>query len=195
MPASNQSISPAASANKSRLFEARDLTFGGLLCALGIVLPAVFHAAGPMAGKVFMPMYLPILALGLCVSWEVALLAGFLTPLLSAVLTGMPPLAPPIALLMMFELATLAAVASLGRSAGLSVWPASIVAIIAARVVGVLALLTAGRMLGFNQGVWEYAILSLAISWPGIILQLSVVPGAVYAIEKASMLGSRRADG
>jgi hypothetical protein len=105
-------------AERDRLFQARDMVLGGLFGALGIVVPMLFHAVG--LGKVFLPMYLPILALGLMVSWEVALIVGCATPLLSAVLTGMPPLAPPIAALMATELACLAAVASLARRVGLS---------------------------------------------------------------------------
>jgi hypothetical protein len=149
----------------------------------------LFHAVG--LGKVFMPMYLPILALGLLVSWQVALVVGCATPLLSAILTGMPPLAPPIAGLMACELGALAMVASLVRAHGLGVWPATVAAVIASRVVGVVGLITLGRLLGLSQGVWEYAIISVLLSWPGIALQFTVVPGAVYAIERASILGPR----
>jgi hypothetical protein len=51
--------------------------------------------------------------------------------------------------------------------------------------------LTIGRALGYNKGVLDYAVLSLAISWPGIVILLSVVPGAVLALERTSILGSR----
>jgi hypothetical protein len=178
-----------AGAERERLFQARDMALGGLFGALGIVVPMLFHAVG--MGKVFLPMYLPILALGLMASWEVALVVGGATPLLSAVLTGMPPLAPPIAALMACELACLAAVAGLARRAGLGVWPAAVIAIVAARIVGTAALITFGRLIGLQQTVWEYAVVSLLLSWPGVLLQLTVVPAAVYAIERSSILGPR----
>lgn len=172
------------------VFDARNLALGGLFGALAITLPMLFHAVG--LGKVFLPMYLPILALGLLASWNVALLVGLMAPLISALLTGMPPLAPPIAFIMMAELAALGAVAALARSLGAGIWPAAVLGIIAARVVGIVALVTIGRALGFDQGVYEFAILGFIVSWPGIFLQLTVVPGAVYAIEQTSIIGPRR---
>jgi hypothetical protein len=181
----------AAQREHARLFEARDLALGGLFGALAITLPLAFHALGPGVGPVFLPMYLPVLALGLLVSWEVALVVGLAAPLLSAVLTGMPPLAPPIAALMAFELAALAIVASLSRARGLPVLVAAVAGILASRVCGMAALLTIGRALGYDRGLIEYGLLSLAVAWPGIILQLTVVPGAVAAIERASLIGSR----
>jgi len=147
----------AADAHDRRgLFEARDLALGGLFGALAIVLPIAFHALGPGVGPVLLPMYLPIAALGLLVSWEVALIVGVAAPLLSAVLTGMPPLAPPIALLMAFELAALGVGAGLSRRAGLGVWPAVIIGIIASRVAGTVALLTIGRALVIGSLTLRY---------------------------------------
>jgi len=174
-----------------RVFEARDLAMGGLLGALAIALPMVFHALGPGVGPIFLPMYLPLLALGLLSGWQVALTAGCIVPLLSAVLTGMPPLAPPIALLMLVELAALATTASVARSHRLGILPATVLALVAARVAGVLALLTVGHALGYNKSVFEYAILGLAVSWPGMLLQLTIVPGAVAIIERTSLLRPR----
>jgi len=178
-----------AKVERDRLFQARDIALGGLFGALGIVVPVLFHAVG--LGKVFMPMYLPILALGLMASWEVGLIVGCATPLLSAVLTGMPPLAPPIAALMACELACLAAAAGLARRVGLGAWPATVIAILAARAVGTVALISVGRLIGLEQTACPYAVFSLGISWPGVLLQLTVVPAAVYAIERSSLLGPR----
>lgn len=177
--------------DRQRLLRTRDLTLGGLMGALGIVLPIAFHALGPGVGPVLLPMYLPLLALGLLASWEVAVVVGVLTPLLSSVLTGMPPLAPPLALLMAFELGALATGASLARRAGLGVWPACVAGLFAARLCGLLALLTIGRALGYNATPLQYALFSLATAWPGIVLQLTVVPAAVAAVERVSLLGPR----
>jgi len=178
-------------AERERLFEARDLAMGGLFGALGIALPIVFHALGPGLGPIFLPMYLPILALGLLAAPPTGMLVGLITPLLSAVLTGMPPLAPPIALLMSVELAALAAAAGFARRLGAGLWLACFLALLASRLVGMFALLTIGHALGYNKSLWEYGVMSLAIAWPGILLQLTVVPAAVLLLEKTSLLGSR----
>jgi len=179
------------SRERDRVFEARDLARGGLLGALAIALPVVFHALGPGVGPIFLPMYLPLLALGLLSSWQVALTVACLAPLLSAVLTGMPPLSPPVAPLMVCELAALATTASRGRQYGLRVWPATVLAVVAARVAGIVALLTIGSALGYHRTVFEYSLLSLVIAWPGLMLQLIVVPGAVHAVESSSLFRPR----
>jgi len=173
--------------SRRQLAAARDLTLGGLFGALALVLPVIFHAVG--LGQVFLPMYLPVLALGLLASWEVALLAGLMVPLLSAALSGMPPL--PIAPLMVVELAALGAVSSLARSRGLGVWPAAVAGCLAARMAGLAVLLSVLPYFGLHQSAYEYAIAGVIASAPGMALLLTVVPGAVYALERASILGRR----
>ena len=179
--------------SRRRLFEARDLALGGLLGALALVLPIAFHAAGPGAGPMFLPMYYPILALGLLASWEVALLVGLMVPLLSAVLTGMPPLA--VAPLMVVELGALGVIAALARRLGLGVWPAAVAAIVLTRVVAVLLLLTVLPLFGVTRGVAEYVIAAVTKSLPGNIIILTIVPAAVYAIERTSIIGRRHTSG
>ena len=181
---------PSSDRPERPLTEARDLALGGLLGALAIALPIVFHAVG--LGRVFLPMHLPILALGLLASWRVAGTVGLAVPILSAVLTGMPPLAPPTAVLMSAELMTLAFAASLGRRWGLGVWPATVIALAATRAVGVGVLAVLGRAIGLQQGVQDYVIASLLVSWPGVALQLTVVPAAVVTIERTSIIGYGR---
>ena len=182
----DRDLAGAPAPSQKRLFEARDLTMGGLFAALALVVPIAFHAVGG-AGKVFLPMFLPILALGLLASWEVGLIVGCIVPLVSSSLTGMPP--PPMAILMMFELAAMAAVASLCRSGRWGIWPAAIAAVVAAKAVGAVEVLTIAPMLGYNQDLAAYALASFGVSLPGTILLLTVVPGAVALIDKVSILG------
>jgi len=178
--------------SRRRLFEARDVALGGLLGALAFVLPIVFHAAGPGAGPVFLPMYYPILALGLLASWEVALLVGIIVPVLSSLLTGMPP--PPTAVLMVCELVALGVVASLARGLRFDVWPAAISSIVLSRLVGALLLLTLLPLFGITRGITEYLIAVVTVSLPGTIIMLTIVPAAVYAIERTSIIGIRHTE-
>ncbi len=179
----------ALTESRRRLFEARDLALGGLFGALALVLPIAFHALGPGAGTLFLPMYYPILALGLLASWEVALLVGMLIPILSSILTGMPP--PPTAVMMVLELGAIGAVASLVRSWAGGIWPAAIAALVAARIIGIAAILTILPMIGIHRGVYEYAAAGFVASLPGEVILLTVVPATVYAIERTSMIGPR----
>jgi len=172
--------------SRRRLFEARDLALGGLFGALAIVIPIAFHALAPGLGSVFLPMYYPILALGLLASWEVAVVVGVLAPVLSMAFTGMPP--PHIAVIMACELAALGAVASLMRSWRVGIWPSALISLIASRVVGVGIVVAVLPLFGIHR---EYALLGFIASLPGIIILLTVVPAAVYAIERTSMMGRR----
>lgn len=172
------------------VWAARDLALGGLFGALGLAVPIFFHALGPHAGSIFLPMYLPLLALGLMVSWPIAFIAALIVPLLSSLLTGMPPLLP-VCPLMASELAALSVGASLARQARLGVWPAAIVGLLASRVAGFVAVLALGGLMGFRQTPWAYAVLSLGVAWPGVLLQLLIVPSMVKVLEATSLLGPR----
>ena len=175
--------------SQCRLFEARDLALGGLFGALAIVIPVAFHALGGGLGSAFLPMYYPILALGLLSSWQVAFLVGMMAPVLSMAFTGMPP--PPVAVIMICELAALGAIASLMRSCRLSIWPSALIAMIISRVVGIGAIVTVLPLIGIHRGIYEYVVIGSVASLPGIIILLTVIPAAVYAIERTSMIGRR----
>lgn len=82
---------------------ARRLVANALFLALGLVLPILFHLIGA-SGAIFLPMHIPVLLCGLVLGWRSGLCVGVLTPLLSALLTGMPPLMP-VAPMMAVELA------------------------------------------------------------------------------------------
>ena len=70
----------------------KSMVLAALFMALGIVLPIALHAI-PDAGKIFLPMFLPVLVGALFLPWQYALAVGVFTPLLSTLLTGMPPVA------------------------------------------------------------------------------------------------------
>ena len=68
------------------------LTLSALCVALCVVLPMAFHVI-PNAGAVMLPMHLPVLLCGLVCGWQYGLLCGLVGPLVSSILTGMPPAA------------------------------------------------------------------------------------------------------
>jgi hypothetical protein len=78
-----------------------DYVLAGLLLAAALVLPVFFHALG--LGSAFMPMFYPLALAGFLVASPLAMTTGLAAPLLSALLTGMPPFYPPIAPIMMAE--------------------------------------------------------------------------------------------
>ena len=157
-------------------FEPRELALGGLFGAAGLALPFLFHLV--QLGSVFLPMYLPLVALAFFVRPGVAAATGLAVTLLSALLTGMPPWFPPVAPAMALELSAMAAMASwaFGR------WPRSVLAVL----VPVLVL---GRVFQFGCG-WLFglfldlppeflSVASLIRAFPGLILMLVVIPAVV----------------
>ena len=62
-----------------------------LFIALGVVLPIVFHSFSVLGGRMFLPMHIPVLIAGLFLGPSSGLLVGLVCPILSFLLTGMPP--------------------------------------------------------------------------------------------------------
>ena len=112
----------------------RRICWGALFIALGILLPITFHMVG--MGKVFLPMHIPILLAGFFCGPAIGAMVGFITPLLSAVMTGMPPFMPPMAQIMVFELAAYGLLTGLlFNRFRLGVYPSLLLAMLAGRAV------------------------------------------------------------
>lgn len=172
--------------------QTQKITLSGIFIALGILLPIAFHATGTNAGKIFLPMHIPVLLSGFVVGPLNALGVGIITPILSSLLTGMPPMAPvPTAIIMAFELGTY------GLACGLFYqkfkWH-EVLALIAAMFCGriVLGLITAVfvYILGFkNLGnpviyVWGGVVTGL----PGMVIQVVLIPGIIILLKKSHVL-------
>lgn len=161
---------------------ARDLAYAGVFGAAAFLLPTLFHLVH--LGSVFMPMYLPLVTLAFLVRPTYAAGAAFLVPLLSALLTGMPPFYPPVAIVMSLELAAMGALAAIARRT----FPR----------LPVLAILFPVLLLGRGLHVglaWGFARvmdlparflagLSLVAGWPGLLLMLAVVPPVVAVVAR-----------
>ena len=128
----------------------RELAFGGLFGAAAIALPALFHLV--QLGHVFMPMYIPLMTLPFFVGWRAAGTTALLVPWLSALVTGMPPLMPPVAPVMSAELAIMAGIVAVLRRRWAN----------AAPIILLAPVLIAGRFL--NAGLMYLA--STALNLP-----------------------------
>ncbi|MEA4912191.1 MAG: ECF transporter S component [Oscillospiraceae bacterium] len=170
----------------------RSLVFAGLCVALGVALPIAFHSI-PNAGSIFLPMHIPVLLCGLlCGPWY-GLACGVLAPLLSSLLTGMPPAA--ILPGMLCELAVYGLVSGLmyraaaGKRGGIYI--SLITAMLAGRVVsGVLNALIF-RAGNYSMQMWLAA--SFVTALPGIAVQLVVIPLLALALQKAKLAPALRA--
>ena len=157
--------------------------------ALCIVLPLAFHMI-PQGGKIFLPMHIPVLLCGLICGAPYGFLCGLVGPVLSSILTGMPPagMLPS----MTIELACYGLVAGLmirfikTDKRFLNLYSSLIIAMVLGRVVN-------GLVHAFIFSVGEYSIkmwltASFVTSLPGIVIQLAIIPAIVFALEKAKLM-------
>ncbi len=158
------------------MYNGRDLLLGGLFLALALTLPVLFHTAG--LGSAFLPMFFPLLLAGFFTAPVVAAAVGFTAPLLSALLTGMPPFFPPIAFIMMLEGLVLGGgPAWLHQKLRWGVYPSLIVTLILDRLLLFGCVLLAAAWLNLPQGILGAA--SVVRGIPGIILILVIIPPLV----------------
>lgn len=151
----------------------------GSFGAAALLLPFLFHVL--QLGHLFMPLYLPLMALGFYVRAAVAATTALLVPLLSALLTGMPPMYPPIAPIMAVELSLMAGGIGIVRKLwpGLPALAVLVPILLAGRGLHVglvyVASLAMDLPAGFLAGV------SLLSGWPGLILMILVIPALLRA--------------
>lgn len=161
----------------------REITISAILIALGVIIPMFTHYIA--AGNIILPMHIPVLIAGLLLKPRYAVIVGVTTPILSSVLTGMPP-AFPMLPIMIFELAAYALVASiLFRVKNLNIYVALIISLIIGRVV---ALVVVFIMIQFFNPPFQSATIFIAnaisTGWIGIVIQLIIIPPLVMAVNK-----------
>ncbi len=161
--------------NKNRT---NQIVLSGLLIALGVTLPMIFHFFGGV-GKVFLPMHLPIIIGGFLLGSRYAVLVGVLTPLISSLTTGMPP-TYPILPIMMVELGTYGLVISYLTKRGLaSTWVKLVSAMILGRITAGLTVFILGIGFGLKMNPIIYLKTAIVVGIPGLIIQLVIVPAFV----------------
>lgn len=166
----------------------KELIMSGLFIALGIVLPIIFHMIG--AGTVFLPMHIPVLLSGFFVGVPFAIAVGILTPLLSSLLTGMPPMFPVLPF-MMFELGTYGAITSLlyrklTWNMYLRVYLSLIGSMIAGRISAAMAVWGLATFFAAKlPGPIVFITSAIVTGVPGIIIQLAIIPIIVVVIYNA----------
>jgi len=154
--------------------KSRDLAYSGLFGAAALLLPMLFHLVH--LGHVFMPMYLPLMALAFFVRPTPAAVTAFITPLLSGAVTGMPPFFPPVAPSMAIELAAMAGIIALvkQRWPRANEWAVLLPVLLLGR--GIYVALVYGASLVVALPPAFMAGVSLVSGWPGLILMAVVVP-------------------
>ncbi len=153
------------------------------------LLPQFFHwlgavsGAGTAPGVAFCPMHLPIILAGFLAGPVVGGVSGLLGPIVSSLISGMPPAAQ--VPFMSVELLGYGLAAGLLRPVKLPLFAKTLLAMIAGRVLRMAACSFAFYALGNAKmaplGIWK----SVPACLPGIVLQLVLIPLIVYRVENA----------
>ena len=171
----------------------KKLVLASLMLAVGILFPFVTSHALGISGTVLLPMHIPVFISGMLLGPAWGGVLGVLTPVLSALLTGMPTVFPMMPI-MACELCTYGLVSGfvyrrtpvgtlrVGRL--LSMLPAMLLGRCAYALVFELLLLVNGSLRALT--VWGAVVTGLA----GIALQLLLVPPVLYVLER--LLGIKR---
>jgi riboflavin transporter FmnP len=162
----------------------RWLTFSALFLALALVLPVAFHSVS-MGGRTLLPMHLPVMLAGFLIGPGSGVLVGLLAPILSHIMTGMPPsYAVP---LMALELPIYGLTAGIAyRKLRVNIYVSLIVAMIAGRLMFGLGLFVLGMFmeLPYTAAYFFSAAGPIVTGLPGIVLQLVLVPILVTAVKR-----------
>ena len=157
------------------------LTHSALLLALGVLFPFFFHQYG-IAGRIFLPMHIPVLIAGFLVGPASGGLVGALSPILSSLLTGMPTL--PLTILMVPELLTYGILAGLlYQKLRVNLWLSLLGAMGGGRIIWTMMAVLISPILGIRARTLPVALAALAASWPGMIIQLIFIPSLVERVK------------
>lgn len=168
----------------------RNLILTALCLALGLVLPSAFHFIG--AGPVFLPMHIPVILCGMLCGWQYGAACGFITPLLSSILTGMPPIFPT-APAMMLELCAYGCLSGLlYRRVKLNIYAALPLAMLGGRVVSGLANALFMGVANKPYGLSAFLSGAFVTAVPGILLQLIIIPLLVVSVQRAGLVSRPR---
>lgn len=166
----------------------KKIVYTAFFIALGIVLPMAFHlVGGPSLGRVFLPMHLPVLIGGAFLGPLSGLIIGIITPLLSSLFTGMPPVLPMLPI-MIGELGLYGLVMGyLFFRIKMNVYLSLIISMVMGRIMASLVVLALVYGFGFaqlpaNPIIYIYG--TITAGFPGIIGQLLIVPITLRYIKR-----------
>lgn len=161
----------------------RKIVYAGFFAALGIILPQIIHLTfGPSLGSILLPMHLPIILAGFFCGPFYGLLVGSFCPLLSFLITGMPPI--PLLGFMIIELAVYGFTAGiLYNKLNINHYLSLILSMICGRLVYGFAILVCINLLMINLPKFINVFQATITGLPGIIIQLLLIP-VILAVTK-----------
>ena len=159
------------------------ISVAGLFVALGLILPyATSHAFG-IPGTLLLPMHIPVLLCGLLCGAQLGAACGLIVPVLSSLLTGMPP-AYPMLPIMAVQLVVLGLLGGLlYEKKGLNIYLSLIISMAAGWAAYGLVY---GALLFAAEGPFRALSVTAAVvqGLPGMAVQLALIPAVVVLLKK-----------
>lgn len=167
----------------------QQLTLSAMFVALGVLFPMLFHGVG--LGSIFLPLYWPVAVAAFFLDVPLTIAVALLAPLLSSLVTGMPPVSPPVLQVIMLELFVLGGVTILCYSKtrwGL-IWPL-LAGLMLSRIVLFFVIIAMAPLLNLPPKAFSMTILIQGT--PGIIAILILAPIIVNRIKHEPIFLSRK---
>ncbi len=171
------------------------LCTAAMCLAAGILLPQLFHLPGvSISGQIFLPMHLPVFLCGLLCGWSWGAAVGVVLPLISSAITSMPVMYPT-GFSMMGELCAYGAICGIlyrkvfsSKKGMLPIYFSMLPAMLAGRLVA--GLIKWILLMGSENPLTMHAFLasSFVTAWPGIIIQLILIPAIMLALQKSGIV-------
>lgn len=162
--------------------KSKKIVLSGLFIAFGIILPMFFHMFN-MGGSIFLPMHIPVLIAGYFLGPVYGATVGIITPILSGLFTGMPPLVPVMPI-MVFELCGYGLIAGLVFSKTKNVYISLICAMIVGRLFAIVGAFVVSLTLAPQISPIAYVVGGLTTAIPGMVIQLVFIPLLVSLLLK-----------
>ncbi|MBD3378688.1 ECF transporter S component [candidate division KSB1 bacterium] len=160
----------------------RKITTSAMFIALGVLVPLVFHGLG--MGSILLPMFWPVAMGAFFLPFGYALAVGLLTPVLSTLFTGMPPISPPILHVIMIELAALSVTIVILKKTKLGVFWILLFALLVSRTFQMIAIYFLLPLFGLPQFLTFAAVLK---GGPGIVIMLIMIPFFMHRLKDAEI--------
>ncbi len=171
----------------------KQITFGGVLLAIAILLPQVLHLSGIQSlGQVLLPMHIPVLIAGFTLGPLLGGLIGIIAPIVSFLITGMP--AADRLIFMIIELGVYGFATGFfyhnifNNKGKLRVFIVLAISLILGRVAYAVSVLVITELLELSNLGIAYLVKSLSQGLLGVAVQFLIIPPIIYAIEKNGFL-------
>ena len=152
----------------------KKMILASFFIAVGLILPMIFHTVN-LSGTIFSPMHVPVMLGGFLLGPAYGAAIGIITPVLSSILTGMPPLMPVMPM-MALELLGYGFMSGLLFSKTKKIYVSLIVSIIFGRLCSMLAAFILSLTVAPQISPIPYVLSGVINGLPAIVIQLVLIP-------------------